>query len=118
MLAAASIVPQGIKHHNEVLFLHPDPTGQQHEECKAGKWQRDSLELPADKATGMSVTTMHKSVYARFAASAVLQYDALGPYRPENMRKHHDDFAHYYGDGTARDPQTLTDNIEVKWEQQ
>jgi T6SS, Phospholipase effector Tle1-like, catalytic domain len=120
MLAAASIIPIGIKHDDTVLRLYPDPTGPQHDECKAGHWQRGVRELPADKATRISEATMHKSVYARFAADQVIQYDVSAPYRPVNM-KNHADFSHYYDEGTATSPpppKAIADDIEAKWEKQ
>jgi hypothetical protein len=94
MLAAASIIPNGIKHDDAVLRVYPGPTGPQHDECKAGHWQRGVRNLPADTHTGISVATMHKSVYARFAAEQVIQYDLAAPYRPVNM-KNHADFTGY-----------------------
>jgi uncharacterized protein (DUF2235 family) len=36
MLAAASLVPNGIKHDESVLRLHPDPAGVQHDEQRGG----------------------------------------------------------------------------------
>ena len=120
MLAAASIVPNGIKHDEAVLRLFPDPAGPQHDECKAGHWQRGLRELPADPKTGISSATMHKSVYARFAAAQVVQYDVAAPYRPVNL-KNHVDFSHYYGGGATGAipaPKAIADNIEAKWERQ
>jgi Uncharacterized alpha/beta hydrolase domain (DUF2235) len=119
MLAAASIIPHGIKHDPRVLCLYPDPTGPQHDECKAGRWQRGIRELPVDK-TGKTAGIMHKSVYERFKAKEVVQYDLPAAYRPANLRKHAD-FAHYYDQSAPVPTGTLTgiaDDIEVKWEQQ
>jgi hypothetical protein len=118
MLAAASIIPNGIKHDGAVLRLYPDPTGPQHDECKAGHWQKRVRDLPADKRTGISEATMHKSVYARFAAKNVVQYDVIAPYRPINL-KNHIDFLPYYGKGastTIPPPKAIADDIEAKWE--
>lgn len=118
MLAAASIIPNGIKHDDRVLRLYPDPTGPQHDECKAGHWQRDVRNLPADEVTHISEATMHKSVYAGFAAGQVTQYDVSAPYRPVNM-KNHIDFSHYYDQGTTTatsSPKAIADDIEAKWE--
>jgi hypothetical protein len=118
MLAAASIIPNGIKHDSPVLRPYPDPTGPQHDECKAGHWQRGVRNLPADKHTGISVATMHKSVYARFAQERVIQYDLAAPYRPVNM-KNHADFIHYYDQrAPTSSPQAVADDIETKWERQ
>jgi hypothetical protein len=60
---------------------------------------------------------MHKSVYARFAAEQVIQYDFTTPYRPVNM-KNHTDFAHYYQRTAIYSPQATADYIEAKWERQ
>jgi hypothetical protein len=63
---------------------------------------------------------MHKSVYARFAAAQVVQYDVAAPYRPVNL-KNHVDFSHYYGGGATGAipaPKAIADNIEAKWERQ
>ena len=42
-------------------------------------WQRGLRELPVNPNTGISFATMHKSVYARFAAAEVVQYDVAVP---------------------------------------
>ena len=118
MLAAASIIPNGIKRDPRVMYLYPDPAGPQHDECKAGRWQRGVRVLPADKKTGISKAVMHRSVYARFKAGEVVQYDGTSLYRPGNLIKHAD-FAHYYNNGAA--PGALraeADDIEAKWEKQ
>ena len=119
MLAAVSIIPNGIKHDHSVLRLYPDPAGPQHDECKAGHWQRGVRNLPADN-DGVSVATMHKSVYARFAADDVLQYNVMAAYRPDNLKKHAD-FAHYYVPGAPVPTGSLkgiADDVEAKWERQ
>jgi hypothetical protein len=111
MLAAASLVPNGIKHDPSLLRLYPDPEGPQHDEYKAGNWQYGLRDLPNNAAT------MHRSVYARFEAAQVVQYDRMAKYLPENLRSHID-FAHYYTNGAPPVPGTLkaiADNIEMKW---
>jgi hypothetical protein len=118
MLAAASIIPNGIQHDEPVLRRYEDPTGPQHDECKAGHWQSAIRPLLTDKNDHLSRATMHHSVYARFAAGSVLLYDRLGPYRPLNLACHVD-FQHYY-DAKKMPPaelQFVADNIELKWEQ-
>ncbi len=119
MLAAASIIPQGILHDERVLCLYSDPTGPQHDECKAGHWQRALRDLPIDSKTGMSAATMHKSVYARFEARNVVQYDVMAPYRPSNL-KNHVDFLHYYDTTKTApaQPQVIADDVEAKWQRQ
>ena len=119
MLAAASIIPDGLKHDGSILRLWPDAGGQQHDE-QAGGWLKKGLrDLPSDETTRVSGATMHKAVYRRFGADPVLLFDRMAPYRPPNMEKHVD-FKQYYGpDATNRpagDPQCLADDIEMKWE--
>src|SRR5262249_60248792 len=113
MLAAASIIPNGIRYDSAVLQPYPDPTGPQHDECKAGHWQRLVRDLPSE-------ATMHKSVYARLAAEQVLQYEVFAAYRPVNL-KNHVDFSHYYGQGTptpSTPPTAVADDVEARWERQ
>jgi hypothetical protein len=116
MLAAASLVPDGITYDETVLCLHPDPAGPQHDECKAGRWQPAVRPLPA-QPDGTSRAIMHKSVYVRFEAPKVLIYDHLGSYRPTNLRNHVD-FAHYYDDRPAAEPTCDADNLEARFAQQ
>jgi len=72
MLAAASIIPNGLKHDQTVLRLHPDPSGPQHNEQK-NSWLAFGLrKLPSTKAI------MHKSVYRRFEAGLVVLFDTTG----------------------------------------
>jgi hypothetical protein len=113
MLAAASIIPNGLKHDETVLRLHPDPAGPQHNEQK-NSW----LALGLRKLPGLEAI-MHKSVYRRFAAGPVVLFDTIGNYRPANMNEHVD-FVQYYDpnikDPKAADPaQTMADDIEGKW---
>jgi hypothetical protein len=118
MLAAASIIPNGIQHDDRVLCLYPDSVGPQHDECKAGHWQHAVRELPVDETTERSRAPMHKSVYTRFDADAVLLYDVIGQYRPANLRTHVD-FAHYFNGGSrpVGGAECVADDIELKWEQ-
>ena len=118
MLAAASLIPHGIHHDGRVSSFYPDPAGPQHDEYKAGNWQYSIRDLPVDKATRKSEAPMHKSVYARFETGPVVQYDAFGCYRPDNLRRHVD-FEHYFTGGSkpAGWPGCVADDIEFKWEQ-
>ena len=85
MLAAASIIPNGIKLDERVLRLFPDAAGMQHDELKGQTlWQKAFRALPNDE------TTMHKSVYKRFSAGTVVQHDVKAPYRPPNLSNHVD----------------------------
>jgi hypothetical protein len=113
MLAAASIIPNGLKHDETVLRLHPDPAGPQHNEQK-NSWLAFGLrKLPGNGAI------MHKSVYRRFAAGPVILFDVTDEYRPANMNEHVD-FVQYY-DPNVKDPQPanpaqcLAEDIEAKW---
>ncbi|HZS53839.1 MAG TPA: DUF2235 domain-containing protein [Bryobacteraceae bacterium] len=123
MLAAASIIPNGIKHDPDVLRLYPDSSGMQHDEYKAGlgfftritgqSWSVGLRKPPRD-------ATMHKSVYQRFKEPAVQQYDIMGPYRPPSLSAHVD-FAQYYDPANpapapAQQPVAIADDIESKWE--
>jgi len=115
MLAAASIIPNGIKHDDSVLRLHPDPAGVQHDEQKGSFLAFGLRDIKNNKAV------MHKSVYRRFAAGPVVLFDRLGTYRPKNMRDHVD-FVQYFDpnnmDPQPADPETsqVADDIEFKWE--
>lgn len=77
--------------HDDVLSLHEDPGGMQHDETRslafrlAGKSDRN----PVEKAT------LHPTVAQRFALDEVLQFDVMALYRPEALRRHHE-FAHLY----------------------
>jgi hypothetical protein len=116
MLAAASIIPNGLTHDQTVLRLHPEPAGPQHNEQK-NSWLLFGLrKLPGPAAI------MHKSVYRRFDAGPVVLFDTIDRYRPANMNEHVD-FVQYY-DPKITDPkpanpaQATADDIEEKWRQQ
>jgi hypothetical protein len=120
MAAAASIIPDGLKHDGSVLGLWPDPSGPQHNE-QAGSFLKEGLrKLPADIATGQSRSPMHKSVYRRFEAGPVLKFNRMDLYRPINLQPHVD-FKQYFGPdavsaGPSNNPQCEADDIEAKWE--
>lgn len=120
MVAAASIVPNGLKHDGSVLRLWPDPAGPQHDE-QVGGWLKKGLRpLPEDEKTHESGATMHKTVYRRFAGDPVLMFDRIARYRPVNM-ENHIDFKQYFGPDAAgakpaQDPKCIVDDIETKWE--
>ena len=113
MLAAASIVPNGLKHDETVLRLYPDPAGPQHNEQK-NSWLAFGLrKLPSTEAI------MHKSVYRRFAAGPVVLFDTTGKYLPANMNEYVD-FVQYYEPNIqapkpANPAQAMADDIEAKW---
>jgi len=84
------------------LKLYPDALGMQHDEERAQADRRPKwipklcwpkwATTPRKEAKGVP---MHPSVHERFKAQAVLQYDQITPYRPENLRSD-DRFKHYY----------------------
>jgi hypothetical protein len=100
MVATATIIPEPILIDHGVLQLHPDPIGMQHDERKAGlgiltkllhvTWGKRTRVLDVPRGKQWSDATMHKSVYARFNAGPVVQYDYKVPYRPETLRNHVD----------------------------
>jgi hypothetical protein len=113
MLAAASIIPNGLTHDETVLRLHPDPGGPQHNEQKGSLLAFGLRELPSTEAI------IHKSVYRRYEADDVVLFDKSGEYRPVNMNKHID-FIQYYDPANphptpANPPRCLADDIEGKW---
>jgi hypothetical protein len=113
MLSCASIIPNGVKHDPSVLQMHPNSGGMQHDECKAGMWFSAIRKLPSNE------TTMHKSVYDRFDATAILQYDLMLPYRPKNLSEHVD-FVQYYRDGAlpqrCPSPVAIADDVETRFD--
>jgi hypothetical protein len=115
MLSAASIIPNGLKHDETVLRLHPEPAGPQHNELKDSWLVFGLRKLPSSRAI------MHKSVYRRFEAGPVVLFDTTDQYRPANMSEHVD-FSQYY-DPKIKDPkpsdpaQAMADDIEAKWDQ-
>jgi hypothetical protein len=120
MLAAASMIPDGIKHDPTVLRLNPDALGPQHDEFKNGHWQFAIRDLPRDKNDHVVPVIAHKTVYERFSGGYVLQYDVEADYRPAAFREH-PDFAHYYATPTSAPPATLVSvaaDIERTWEDQ
>jgi len=113
MLAAASVIPNGLRHDETVLRLHPDASGTQHDEQKGSWLEFGQRTLPSHGAI------MHKTVYERFAETSVVLFDAAGPYRPKNMAEHVD-FVQYYDPDNKNpkpaDPaQARGDDIEAKW---
>lgn len=120
MLAAASIIPFGIKHDPSVLRIHPDPLGPQHDEFRNGHWQFQLRDLPRKMDGTRKAVPTHKSVYHRFAGGKVVHFDAEKDYRPVAF-KDHPDFAHYYSvpqGASPTDLHGLAMNIEAVWETQ
>jgi hypothetical protein len=120
MVAAASLIPDGLKHDGDVLKLWPSHAGPQHDEQAGGLLKAGLRILPVDPATGESSSPMHKSVYQRFAAGPVVIFDRIEPYRPVNLRTHVD-FKQYFGPAAASatpapNPRCVADDIEAKWQ--
>jgi hypothetical protein len=115
MLAAASIVPGGLKHDGSVLGLWPNPSGPQHDEQAGSFFKKGLRELPTDTA-GVSRSPMHKSVYQRFASGPALTFNQISLYRPINLRTHVD-FAPYFNPGSngPGSKTCIADDIEAKW---
>ena len=74
----------GLKHDPSVIRTYPDAFGSQHDEMRSGVFKFDRRLLRKVPANA----PLHCSVYARFAAPTVFQFDLLAPYRPENLRHH------------------------------
>ena len=120
MLAASSIIPDGLKHDSSVLKLWPDASGPQHDEQAGGWLKKGRRLLPADDKTHESAATMHKSVYQRFAGDPVLLFNQIAQYRPSNLGRHVD-FKQYFGSDAAapkpaQNPKCVADDVEAKWE--
>lgn len=91
MLGAASAA--GLLFDPTVLRLYPDAAGMQHDETRSSIFRfagKKARKIPRS-------APLHASVRARFAEPAVLQFDIMAPYRPDNLR-HHEDVAHWYGE--------------------
>jgi uncharacterized protein (DUF2235 family) len=69
---------------DDVLNLHPDHDGMQHDETRSVAF-RHAKKLDRDP---IEDATLHKSVLARFDGGPVLQYDVMQLYRPEPLRHH------------------------------
>ncbi|MCP4620654.1 MAG: DUF2235 domain-containing protein [Bradyrhizobium sp.] len=117
MVAAASIIPDGLRHDKSVLRLWPDPGGPQHDEQAGSFLKKGARHLPTDEQQ-QSRAAMHKAVYRRFEGGPVLLFDRIGSYRPANMERHVD-FSQYFGPNAsqkpAEKPLCVADDIEAKW---
>jgi uncharacterized protein (DUF2235 family) len=117
MLACAYTIPGGIKYDRNVLRLHTDSAGIQHDEVKSGfgiipsflgiTWTYGTRNLPKMENSEYSNATMHRSVYERFDMDEVPDYDAMREYRPANLSNHLD-FKDAYGNpGAKSDPKRI-----------
>jgi hypothetical protein len=118
MVAAASIIPDGLKHDGSVLGLWPHSGGPQHDEQAGSFFNKSLRKLPTDK-TGVSRSPVHKSVYQRFANGPVRIFNQMGLYRPPNLQTHVD-FAQCLssgssGSGPSPNQSCIADDIETKW---
>ena len=96
MIDEVTALPSPLLVDKSLLRLSPGPTGMQHDECKSSLVFRLGKKVIRDPKP---VSPLHPSVLERFAASAVLQYDELLPYRPEALRNH-DGVRQFYDDAT------------------
>jgi uncharacterized protein (DUF2235 family) len=78
-------VSVGMKCDASVLKLFPDPTGPQHDEVRSSIVFGIAGKLPRKIRPD---APLHPSVLERFNAEAVLDYDTMRPYRPDNLRAH------------------------------
>jgi hypothetical protein len=119
MLAWATRVPNGVKYDPSVLNPFPLSAGMQHDECKAGfglltrltgyTWPEQNRILPGEPPFSAVV---HRSVYERFDAVDVLQYDTYQRYRPQTLREHAD-FKDAYSEGVRNpNPTSLAMYVE------
>jgi hypothetical protein len=119
MIAAASIIPDGLKHDGSVLGPWPNSSGPQHDEQAGSFFKKGLRKLPTDE-TGVSRSPMHKSVYQRFENGTVLIFNQMGLYRPINLETHVD-FKQYFEPSAGRSGPNLVrsciaDDIETRWE--
>jgi hypothetical protein len=94
------ITPEPVLYDDSVLLTFPSSTGMQHDERLAGlgiltrllhvTYSKRSRILPVPKGKRWSEAAMHKSVYQRFDAGLVQQYDRKKHYRPDTLRNHVD----------------------------
>ena len=119
ILKWATIVPDGIKYNRSVLNPYPQSDGMQHDECKVGfglitkltgyTWPEKHRTLPGDPPQD---AIMHRSVYARFDANEILQYDVTQAYRPPTLRQHVDFMGAYQGGARNPNPVAMAMYVE------
>lgn len=80
-----------------LMQLYPSADGMQHDETKSSIFRFVGMK---DRDPPKNAT-LHDSVRARFKFDAVLQYDAMAPYRPECLR-HHEELGEYYKNVSPR----------------
>lgn len=90
VVGCATSLPHPLVVDQSHLHRHPNSSGMQHDECKAGikyvtRFTGKTWDL-LHRAMPKGSPTIHPSVRGRFDAGPVLQYDLSGPYRPETFR--------------------------------
>jgi uncharacterized protein (DUF2235 family) len=116
MLDQARSLPHPILADDAYLRLWPSPAGMQHDARKSAVaemhpwlrrvwtwlrgadnvgWAKGLRKVPHD-------APLHPSVLERFECAGVLDYDVVGPYRPEPLREH-DKVKHYYAATSVSD---------------
>ena len=91
MLEEAQSLPNGLLTDSSVLRTNPSCKGMQHDETKTGVFSHAAkLNRPI-----IVNATLHPSVEERFKEVAVLQYDLMLPYHPEELRTHDGLLAYY-----------------------
>jgi hypothetical protein len=81
----------GLAYDQSVLKCYPEAAAMQHDEAKSSifRFAKKQIRAPLPDAP------LHPTVIERFEAAAVLQYDVMGPYRPEGL-KHHSAVRRFY----------------------
>ena len=93
-------LPHQVSMDNSVLRSFPSGTGPQHDECRERSlsiWAKLGLNWRVKHRRIANDAPLHPSVLDRFAATEVLDYDVIAPYRPELLRNH-EQVKHYYPD--------------------
>ena len=111
MVGRATALPDPLRVDESLLHRHPDPSGMQHDECKAGikyvtRFTGKTWPL-LHRAMPQGTPAIHPSVRIRFDAGAVLHYDLGGPYRPETFRVL-DSYSEYFKELPFSDCQCAT----------
>jgi uncharacterized protein (DUF2235 family) len=91
MVEAAQSAPGNLQLDNNVLRTYPSALGMQHDETR-------SLAFRFAKKIDRKINPeaiVHPTVYERFAAPSVLQFDLHQQYRPEGLRAHRKLSSHF-----------------------
>jgi hypothetical protein len=95
MVEATRRVPKKARIQIDPSLMRPSPSadGMQHDETRSAAFRF----APVKDRDAPKNATVHETVRERFKLAAVLQYDLMGPYRPECLRQH-EEFGAYYKD--------------------